>query len=530
MNPKNNLIFEMVELPEVVLKLLFDFLGIRERLRVRSTCKKWKFVVDTLSHQRSVCIHSISYPYNERWCLSDQRVTEEEMICLKFSPEASRPFDLRMQFFRNLQKVYLFYILEELDFFLEEAIQLTRLKVLMIEGRIPPGVLKSSSLEKLSLKGHHLGNLQLNTPNLNSLILRKNHIFDNDSTIVKFDFPLKVKYLQCDDFTENLGSQLKNLETLVCIGIKFDFRLNEFESLTKAELWSLAAFQMVQSEKRRLNRTNLQVFGSGFDEATVAREPSEIQEQFFCTPTITPEGGYLKLSRSFLEKVEGHQWKLASSIPWKFQSDVRTFVSFASRIPRIFFEKFRIGEIGWIRHERDAEDETEIEQSALLVELVEKCKPNIYRASEFELGHEDVERLCRIQSIRRFHRFREIENADCLFNLKNLEYLDILSPEISVSFIYRLFKELKFFRQLIFASTKFCDLFVNVEYYNTPKEWRNADNLDPDILYSLYYTWGPVKISDDDMPCKTIDCKNLDELDEGLKRMREDEIVKNFFI
>lgn len=54
----------------VVLREVFDFLSIPERLKFRFICKVWKFVIESLdetfSSFESLCIYSIDYPCNER--------------------------------------------------------------------------------------------------------------------------------------------------------------------------------------------------------------------------------------------------------------------------------------------------------------------------------------------------------------------------------------------------------------------------------------------------------------------------------
>ena len=515
----------MAELPEVVLKEIFDFLGIWERLQVRCTCKKWKFVADALSHQQNVCIYSNSYPYNERWCFSDQRVAEDAMVYLKFDREATRPFNLRMTFFQNLQKVYLFGLYEKLDLFLEEINQLSRLKVLMIEkGRIKTGILNSSSLEKLSLNDYEIGHLQLHTPNLGSLILLNDCNPDNNILNLEFRFPEKVKHLECSEFHRNLA-ELKSLETLVCISITFDFRLTEFRYLVRAELWSLDAFRTVQNEKKRLNRTNLRVLASSFDEETVAGEPLEIQH-FFCRPRSILERARLNLSESFLERADRNQWNLAGSIPWKFDLDVESLVSlrFTSKIPRVFFDKFRIYEISYSKR-----NSFENEQSAL-IELIERSKPNTLSASSYRFSRDGVERLSRIQSIKRFYGFCDIESADYLLRLKNLEYLQIFSPKISIDFICKLFKELKFFWYLIFHSSESNGIHLHIDYHNLSPEDAEAEDIEADTLYSLNYRYGPISLMGDARETRDIDVRNLDELIEEVKRMGQDEIVKSFFV
>ena len=517
----------MADLPEVVLKETFDFLGIWERLQVRSTCKKWKFVADTLSHQRSVCIHSTGYPYNERWCFSNQRVTEGEMVHLKPDPEVNRPFDLKMKFFQNLRKVYLFYLDEKVNFFLDELNQLTRLRVLMIEeDTIQSRTLNSPSLEVLSLGGYHVGHLQLNTPNLSSLTLWNDSGPHRDPAILEFEFPLKLKHLRCTEFTHNLGSQLKSLETLVCVEIPFDFRLGEFESLAKAELWSLNAFRTVQDQKKRLNRKNLQVLASGFDGETVANNPPDIQEQFFCEISIFYRETLI-LKQSFLEKAGSNQWKLAGSVPWKFKLDnFEAFGSTEDRISQFFFcNKFRTDRIFYSER-----DEIETDQFSL-VDLTERCSQKEFMTFSYTLKNSLVERLSRIQSTLRNKGICSIKSVDCLLNLKNLESLQIYSPKLSIKFICRLFKELKHLYYLYYHSSESSGFHLHIDFYNYKPEDRVLDGIAADTLYGLHYQWRVGNIMDprDLGQLEKMDFKNLNELIEGVKKMSEDEVAQRFF-
>ena len=482
----------MAELPEVVLKEIFDFLGVRERLRVRSTCKKWKFVADNLSHQQSVCIYSASYPFDERWCFSDQRVTDDEMLYLEYAHEPNRSFDLRMEFFRNLRKVCLHNVINKTDYFLEEINQLTKLKVLMIDdARIDNfRTLNSPTLEKLSLKCVDFGHLQLNTPNLSSLVHWKNRHRRPNQNVLVFGFPLQVRHLECIEFTRNLG-QLKNLETLVCVDITFDFKLNEFKSLTRTELWSLNAFRMVQNEKRRLERTKPQIIASGFDGETIAGQPLNAQRQFFCDQ----DWEKLQITRRFLEKAESNRWNLTGSVPWRFNLNLEDLgldsgpdlhweypkvPTFKGKIPGAFFDKFRIDISRW----RGPLAKAELDEPAL-IELAERCRTSKICLGS-RVGQDTFERLCRIQSIKTIRWIRDIENPDCLLNLKNLEYLEMNSSTISIRFICRMLKELKFLYFFRFepGNPSFFTLYFTKLFY------LEEEDLAGDPLYHLgiYYT------------------------------------------
>ena len=503
----------MVDLPVVVLKKVFAFLDIRERLRVRSTCKTWRFMVDTLSYQQSLCIYSISYPYNKRWCFSDQRVVEDEMIYLKLDREAGHRFDLRMEFFRNLQKVYLYKTGDKTEHFLEEVNQLTRLQVLMIkESWIKLRTLSSSSLERLSLKLFCCDHIKLDTPNLSSFVLwvdRRGEIYfppGNHPGIVEFHFPLKVKHLECTEFNLNLG-QLKNLETLVCRTITFDFKLDEFKSLVRTELWSLDAFQLMRNEKNRLNRASLQIVASGFDGETVAGELIGIQEEFFCRPERFG-GSHLELSGSYLKNAERNQWNLVGSIPWNFQVEYATLLPFVSRIPKDFFSKLRISQFNLTEFPLNV---SEIDQ-ATLVELMERSQPSFLKLN-FKLSQDTFERIGRIQSIKSLF-VRLNEKLDCLLSLRNLEVIRIFdSAKISIDFICRLFKQLKFFSILLFFPNLFPHLGLLITYHKNRLE--EEDDFVLEYPFSIHFS------SSEKL------CRDLNELVEEVEKLRENQKIQD---
>ena len=204
---------KMDDLPVLVLQEIFSFLNIQEKLRVRSVCRQFKFIVETVNHQRNLCLYSTGYPYNQRWCFSKQKVMEEDMLYLQLEIDLdnSRKFDLQIEFLRNLQMLYLHRVGPKIDYFLEQVNCLCKLKVLMIDGsRIKLEKLSSSCLEKLSLRNCGFRLIELDTPNLTSFVLW------NDEGAIEFAvfrFPLKVKHLECFQFDSSVLMGLKNLET-----------------------------------------------------------------------------------------------------------------------------------------------------------------------------------------------------------------------------------------------------------------------------------------------------------------------------
>ena len=434
----------MADLPVVVLGEIFDFLSIPERLRVRTTCKKWKFVIETFNSPQSLCLYSTGYPSRQRWCFSNQKVTEDEMLYLKRDYGAGHRFDPRVEFLRNLQKIYLYYIGERVGCFLQELNHLTRLKVLMIEevkGEIKitnqPITLSLPCLEKLSLKCSKC-DLELETPKLNSFVVWA--IFNQDNLLVKFCFPLKVKHLECFNFTSNL-SQLKNLETLVCQEITFDFRLADFESLTRLEIWpserQLETVRRTQKERNRLNRSGLELIVSGFKEELIGCDINKCNNS-------------LHLNESYLEQIERNRTKFVGSAPWKASLEIGALVQFADRIPNELFERFL--NIRCIRILLVSPlEELGIYQSRL-IEIIKRLNPEIIR-TRMNLTNEFYDQLSRIESIKKLIITIRGNNYGCLLNLKNLNFISIASETIPVDFICKMVEQLRFLSFFEFSTS-----------------------------------------------------------------------------
>lgn len=153
-------------------------------------------------------------------------------------------------------------------------------------------------------------------------------------------------------------------------------------------------------------------------------------------------------------------------------------------------------------------------------------------AFRYMLSQDSIERLSRIQSLQNLNGVCHIESADCLLNLKNLESLEIYSSKISIDFICRFFKELKFFHRLYFHSSESTGFHIHINFNNHRLKDRVADGTESHSLYSLSYQWGSGSEEDpmDLGPFKKMNFKNINELIEGLKKMSEDKVARSFFV
>ena len=363
----------MADLPEIVLSEIFDFLSLPERLRVRLTCKKWNFVFETFGRLQNLCLYSTDYPYNERWCCSDQIVAKHDMLHLKYGSEGSQRFDLTNELFRNLQKVYLHEIGENIDRLLAQVNCLTRLKVLVLnDRRIQTRALRSSSLERLSLKCNEFEHFELDTPNLSALVLaRRSGWFVSrrrGEQAIEFCFPWTVKYLQCGAFNLNL-SRLSNLQTLVCKEITFDFQLNDFKALTRLEIWPAQQSQLqmvrrIEEQRTGLKRSDLELLVSGFKEQFV-----------FCEF----RGDTIVMRETYLKRIESDRCNFVGTAPWKMEIELGSLIKYAGRIPSELFEHFAGCRRLLESYDRLKENEFSLSD---LIELMKRSKATYWCFSE----------------------------------------------------------------------------------------------------------------------------------------------------
>lgn len=144
-------------------------------------------------------------------------------------------------------------------------------------------------------------------------------------------------------FNRNL-SQLKNLKTLVCQRIVFDFRLEDFKSFTKLEIWptepQLAMAKRIQQERRLLNRKDLELIVSGF-RVSGSRVSGSKEELVSCKLSSSNFSMVLELTQAYLELVKSNGSKFSGCAPWKTKLQLATLVRHADgKISNEFFVHF----------------------------------------------------------------------------------------------------------------------------------------------------------------------------------------------
>ena len=507
----------MADLPIVVLREIFDFFTMPERLSLRCICKTWKFAIETFCFPKNLCIYSTSYPHKKKWCFSNEKVVENEMFYLKYHYEAHRRFSLQMKFFQNLEKVYLYATEEKADLFLAEVHQLTQLKVLMIEGDVDLKTLRSFSIEMLSLKTFSPGinSIELETPNLNSVVMQS--MLSKSDPLVIFRFPSKVKHLECLRFNANL-SQLKDLETLVCQEITFDFQLSEFESLKRLEIWptpwQLPMVEQIQQERNRLERNDLELIVSGFREELVSCER---------------DNSCLSVTIAYLQQMERNRTKLVGPAPWCASIDIEIFIRRPDLIPDKLFGHFTNSDYTHrVPHDqphRRLEDQGTSESR--LIEILQKSNPTKLELHGLILTQWFFDQIARLESIK--HLILEISlenfNFHCLLSLKNLQVLHIhrVQTEIfSIDFLCELVKRMRFLFKCYFMASNF---LIYLDFEN------RAANLTPEELetpFCLFYNYGREPGGDREKFRAYF--RNVDELIAGIKRVGQEEKFRQYFV
>ena len=459
-----NLIRKMDELPILALQEIFSFLSLPERLKCKRVSKRWKFAVENAQGIQALCIYGKDFPCRIKWCFSESEVIPEDTHGL--DPEKFFNFNSRIELFCDLQKVCFFRV--EISEFFYDLHLLSKLKVLMIDDFLIDDDLDHhitfdlNSLEKLSLKyvyyqaypERNIKSIDFNTPSLSSLVFWNDYfIFELARNCpVKFRFPLTIRHLECIQFDSNL-SVLKNLETLICQKIVVPFKLNDFKSLQRLELFpreeeELEYIRGIMEEKRSLRRDNLVITVCGFQDLLVAFAPGHQQNNTL-----------FELNEHFLRQVADHSDKLVGHIPWQFfMNEFFIFPKTFKEIPKdfFFFKKFVHFLIIVVpddserrRRKRDTPD------PSYVLQLLSQSNPEHVR-TRFSFNRKFYEQLTSIQSIKALEITERFENLnlDHFLKLKNLRSFCIFTEKLPIDFISKLFT-LRFMYDFFFSCSRF---------------------------------------------------------------------------
>ena len=452
----------MDELPILALQEIFSFLSLPERLKCKRVSKQWKFAIEIAAGPQSLCIYRSYFPYRVKWCFSEREVISEEI--LYSCPKKFYSLNSRIELFRDLQK--LCFLSVDMSEFINDLHLLSKLKVLMVDDFLIKDdldhriSLESDSLEKLSFKYLYcqfrtrkaIESIDFNTPSLSSLVFWIDYTMSDSirNFPVKFRFPLKIRYLECIQFDSDM-SVLKNLEILICQKIVCPFKLNDFKSLQRLELFpkeeeELEYVRAIMNEKKSLGRDCLEITVCGFQDLSVAFQPGP---QFFSTS--------FELSEHYLRQVADHSDKLVGHIPWEFViPNFSIFYKTFREIPNDFFFFKKFVNIKNIRiWDESGRRKKKSPDSSYVLQLLTQSNPERVRIS-YSFNKQFYEQLISIQSIKELLVDERFENLDydLFLKLENLRTLEISTGKLPIEFISKIFK-LKFINYFSFFCSKF---------------------------------------------------------------------------
>ena len=432
-------------LPILALQNIFHFFSLAERQRLRRISKKSKLAVETMRPQRDLCIYRHSYPFEEKWAFSNEKIASEDMLYCNLSDRSKL-----IPFIGDLERLYLFWVRESSRFFLQDLPLLNKLKVLIIReqysclsGYEKLELLSSSSLEKLSITfANPTGTrLDLDTPSLHSLVVWEDPVHSN--YCYHFRYPLSIRYLQCVEFNSMLAV-CRNLQELICQQISFPFDLKEYQSLQKVNIYPLLddehdSLNRLIEQRDRLHRESLQILVSGFDCTRIYYIP------------ISPE---MLLDEDNLKVLTVNRSRLIEPIPWdcylwfeplyeNFRKTPKDLAKIFSRIQTVDMETSDQKLVGL-----EASDVVNFLAETKVAELILK---------DYNFQREFYELLPAVQSIKRLRiteRSLASEDYAHIAELKNLSFISIESEKLSIEFV-RKFLNLRFFEQLNFNNRFF---------------------------------------------------------------------------
>ena len=460
----------MDDLPILILREIFSFLSLPERLKCKRVSKQWKFVVETYPQDtRFLCIYRENFPYKVKWCFSERDVIPEDMFF--YDPKKFDNFNSRIDLFRNLQNLYFFHVVMNKQF-VRDLNLLRNLKVLMIENfwklhnanddnRI---ILNLESLEKLSFKYFgraRIESIDFNTPNLSSLIFWNTC---KDFPLI-FRFPLSIRHLECIVFNSDM-STLKNLETLVCQKIVCPLELKDFKWLQRLELFpreetELEYIRGIMDQKNDLRRHRLQIIVCGLkDTLVVCKRETNLQD--YCSFT---------LNNDYFGKIVEHQDKLVGHIPWEFDLgpdlEFKSFYNSFKEIPKKFFKQFF--NLNHIYIWDDIKRKREVYFNPdYAIKLISQSNPKSVDINH-KFNKKFYEQLTSVQSIKTLvveDKFENI-NYDHFLNLSYLKSLSVYTERLPISFISKVLK-LKFMTNFTFHCSTCIISFSYLDYRFRP--------------------------------------------------------------
>lgn len=444
----------MDQLPLLVIREIVSFLSLPERLKCKLVSKQWKLAIE-MEGPQSLCIYRGTFPYRMNWCFTERDLICEEEIVYA-NPEKFYNFNLRIDLFKDLQKLCLFRV--KMSQFIQDLYLLKKLKVLMMEGYFVDNdhidnyrhvKLNSGSLEKLSFKYKDIDrkdmkSIEFDTPRLSSLIFWTDYAYwSPDLSVdfpINFRYPLMIKHLECPEFDTKLNV-LKNLETLICQKITCPFELKDFKSLQRLELLPMEKSELdyirgLMYEREALKRSSLEIVVCGFKELLIPFKPNN---RFSLT--------LFDLNEHYLKQVAKHKDDFVGHIPWIiYLRDFKGFYKISKELPRNFFKK--IAHIEKIEISGNVRKKKRMPFKACdVLQLLSQINPkDVEINANFGQTKEFYRELTSLKSITNLSINEKFKNLDydAFLKLKYLQDFSIFTEKLPIDFISKIFKMIFF--------------------------------------------------------------------------------------
>lgn len=344
----------------VLIKIFKNNLNIEDRLSCKLVCKRFYEIIKLISPTNSLIIHSGSFGH-KKWAFTNDHLQYSNSIEWTYKKNLNyQCFEFN---FSEIQRLYLDnchsysssnkFIIDNVQFFKSFFKQLRQLEKHSL--KLAKIEIDLNFLKVLTLKGCLIYNLQINTPQLEALIIW-NYFGEIDLKNLE-----GLKYFQCDEHYSDILN-FKNLEYLDC---KFINPIDRsiIKRLPKLKLLNLYSYlnqpillnELIE-ERSRLGRNEFKIPLLGFQEFLV-------NQQFF----YTDDTHCYSLNENNMKIVRANYQRIITQIPWTTKCDYTVLSEhFNGQIPNDFHSKFiNINEIEFRIDEKFNEND--------LIEFLIKC-------------------------------------------------------------------------------------------------------------------------------------------------------------
>lgn len=314
----------MNNLPSLVLAEIFSNFSLREKIRLKQVCKGWKFELDAYK-PTNLQIHRKQFIPNIQWSVTNDINKYEN----SFSLSNTNEFDLIASILVNLKRLFIYQIesIDNFEIIITKLNQFGKLEQLELHTlTLNKFEIKLKNLRILSLSNTYFDELELITPNLETLVC-----FENIGNI-KFSNLDQIKYLFLQNYSSDV-MKFVNLEYLLC---------TIFESVESNLLETLTKLKKIQFNCRLEdgNINNLVANELKRQKNLFKRNDLEIIDFCFDRSLITLSNEYFSINATNVEYVKRTYDRLPLNLQWTFEIDYQQLIQTFKPITKDFFRKF----------------------------------------------------------------------------------------------------------------------------------------------------------------------------------------------